>query len=276
MTYTSQKYTNSKPIALIKSLAFIILFISLLMVSGFARSMFPGVYKSIAYGILGSLAGLLTIWLATKTDYQTFLSIGLVWERRTPLKFAYGLVIGLGIFILMISALLCFTELHLQYKFNGFTLQTLIVYLAIFPLAWMEEIGFRSYPLVKLNQAWGVWASQFIIAIAFGAYHILNGWSVFVAFTGPFVWAFVFGLAALKSGGIAMSTGIHFSINVLQTVAGFKLNQASVWKLDYLPGTAKSAMENTDRIGLLIHIALLLAALLATARYIQKNKRRKI
>jgi membrane protease YdiL (CAAX protease family) len=268
-----QKYANPRPpVALLKSILFILLFIALLMVSGFTRMLLPPAYSMLVYGILGTSAGLLTVWIALRVEKQPFASIGLVWEKKTMPRFLTGVFIGSAIFAVIITTLLSFTNLTLRYQPAAVNQQFILLYLAVLPLALMEEIGFRSYPQIKLNNAYGVWTSQIVVAIAFGAYHILNGWSPFVAFTGPFVWAFVFGLTALKSGGIAMSTGIHFAVNVLQNAVGLKSGKGTIFKLDYPPGTTKALMASTEKTGSMLQAVILIGALLLTALYVKSKK----
>ncbi|MGF7079968.1 CPBP family intramembrane glutamic endopeptidase [Mucilaginibacter sp. UYCu711] len=272
MVNTVQKYANNKMAPLVKSILFIALFILLLIGSGLIRSYFPPAYNMLVYGLLGTGAGYLSVWTAMRIERQTFSSIGMVWEKQTISRFLLGILIGLLIFVLIMVVLLSFSPLMLTYKPLFFTLSTSFIYLPILPLALMEEIGFRSYPQIKLNNAYGVWTSQFVIAVFFGAYHVLNGWSVYASFTGPFVWAFVFGLAALKYGGIAVPTGIHFALNVLQNAFGFKGDNRGIFKLDYLPGTTKAMMNRAEHIGLLLQIIVFIVALTGTTLYIKQQK----
>jgi membrane protease YdiL (CAAX protease family) len=257
---------------LVKSILFMLAFMAPLIVSGIIRNMFPEVYNMLIYGVLGTCGGLLIAWIFLKAENNSFASIGLIWERKTLLRFVFGFLIGSVIFALILSALLYFSELTIQYHPDAFNLQFLFIYLPILPLALMEEIGFRSYPQIRIKDAYGIWVSQFVIAIAFGSYHILNGWSVYSSFTGPFVWAFVFGLAALWSRGIAMPTGIHFALNVLQNIVGLKGNKGAIWKLDYLTGTPKELIEQTAKIGLLLHATVLVGALIFTVWYAKRMK----
>jgi membrane protease YdiL (CAAX protease family) len=274
MTNIFQKYGNTKMGALVKSLLFIAFFLLLIMSSGPLGSAFTYPYNRLCYGICGIAVGYLTIWLAMQVDRNTFSSIGMNWEKQTLPRFFLGMFIGLFIFILMMVTLLSFTPIQLTYNPSFFTLSNFFIYLPIFPLAFAEELCFRSYPQVKLNNAFGTWVSQVVIAVLFGAYHVLMGWGVYAAFTGPFVWAFVFGLAALKYGGIAAPTGIHFAINVLQSLVGFKSNNA-LWKSSYPPGTSKAIMNGANHLGLLMQGALLICMLILTALYIKSKKNKQ-
>ena len=262
--------------ALGKPILFMLVFTGLLFLCGNARSLFPSAYSFLAYGILGSLAGLVTARIFQRNRQPSFASMGLGWEKKTLLRFVLGSLIGLVIFVLILFVLLQFSELTIRYHPQSSATDYLFLYLPILPLALMEEIGFRSYPQQKLYQAYGPWISQLVIAVAFGLYHVLNGWSLLSSFAGPFVWAFVFGLAAIWSRGIAVPTGIHFVLNVLQSITGMKGTKGAIWILDYPPGTNPVLMERTDRIGLFIQVAVLVVALLATYWYTRRNRERSI
>ncbi|TDQ11054.1 membrane protease YdiL (CAAX protease family) [Pedobacter metabolipauper] len=263
---------NFKAGPFIKSILFIGLFIMLLVIGSIIQSMLQPEKSMLIYGFIGILAGLLTVCIFLKAEKEPFASSGLTGERKTPVRFVYGLLIGTAIFAAMIFVLLSCTSLSIQYDPKGFNIQSLQTYLPLIPLVLMEEIGFRSYPQKKLNGAYGVWISQIVVAAAFGLYHVLNGWTLYMAFTGTFVWAFVFGLSALWSGGIAMPTGIHLAVNILQNLTGLKGGEHSVWKIVDTTNAAQSEMGKTEYAGLVTHAFLLLAALLATSWYIKQRK----
>ncbi|TAJ67602.1 MAG: CPBP family intramembrane metalloprotease [Chitinophagaceae bacterium] len=259
-----------------KPILFMLVFTGLLFLCGNARSLFSPAYSFLAYGILGSLAGLVTARFFQRNKQPSFASMGLSWEKKTLFRFVLGSLIGVVIFAIILFVLLQFSELTIRYQPQSSPADYMFLYLPILPLALMEEIGFRSYPQQKLYQAYGPWISQLVIAVAFGLYHVLNGWSLLSSFAGPFVWAFVFGLAAIWSRGIAVPTGIHFTLNMLQTITGMKGSKGAVWILDYPPGTNPVLLERTDKIGLMIQVAVLITALLATYWYVRKKRERSI
>lgn len=274
MENSSLKYKDLQLTAFLKSMLFILVFIGFLMICGKIRYMIQlqPMYSALVYGILGCMAGIIVVWGFLKVEKRSISSIGLIWEKKTFVRFVLGVAIGILLFATILLGLLYFSALTIRFNSEPFSLAFFLVYLPILPLALMEEIGFRSYPQIRLNKAYGIWTSQIVIAIVFGAYHILNGWRVYTSFTGPFVWAFVFGLAALWSRGIAVPTGIHFSLNVLQNIAGMKGSMGAIWVMEYPVGTTKLSIEKTETIGLLLHIAVLIGALLATAIFHKKMK----
>lgn len=256
-----------------KPFAFILLFIGLLMLSGFVRMMFPPDINFLIYGILGCVAGYLTVFIFLRIEKKAWADFGFSWDRYTILRFLSGVGIGIILMTAIVLSLVSLTALRIRYEPGLFDAKSLLMLLPIFPLALMEEIGFRSYPQRKLNDEYGLWVSQIVVAVVFALYHILNGWTVGVAFSGPFVWAFIFGLAAIRSGGIAMPTGIHFALNILQSLAGLKGNQAFLFKIDYPPGTVQSVMAKTDTVGFLLHGVALIVFLVLTYYYSKRLKR---
>jgi uncharacterized protein len=96
-------------------------------------------------------------------------------------------------------------------------------------LATYEEVGFRGYPMRRLLQAFGVWPTLFIVAIAFVLYHISMGWELVPALLGTGVGSLLFGMAAIAARrGLAFPIGVHAGWNI----ATWSLNEgAGIWKM---------------------------------------------
>ncbi len=245
-------------------------FILLLMGTGILGNMFPRNWERFTYGIGGTLVAILVTWLFLKTEKSTFREIGLYVDGGTVQKLVMGLLIGSVLFGGMILVLTGATDLHLVRSTEEITLTGTLFYLSIIPLALMEEIAFRSYPFIKLERACGLRITQIIVAVAFALYHVVGGQGIYSSFLGPGIWAFVFGLAAARSGGIALPTGIHVALNVLQGICGMKGDYAAAWMLEYEKGT--KASEWTEILGLILHLFILAAAVVATELYIRRKK----
>jgi hypothetical protein len=102
-----------------------------------------------------------------------------------------------------------------------------------------------------------------LTAVAFTVCHIGYGWSVGAAFTGPFVWAFVFGVGAALSRGVAAPTGIHVALNVGQLLVGMK-GDVGVWKLSFVLGATAGEKEVAEMIGWGLQGTVLVLGLLTT------------
>jgi uncharacterized protein len=237
--------------------------------------MFPGMWSRFVYGTLGAFSALFITWLFLRYEKRSFKAIGLVWDSGTGVRFFKGLLIGSGIFGAILLALLSLTPLQLQLNTKPFGSSALVGYLALLPLSLMEEIAFRSYPFIKLHNRFGLRITQVIVAIGFALYHVTGGQSVWSSFLGPGIYAFVFGLAAVWSGGIAMPFGIHLALNVLQPLVGMKGGVGSVWVLSYKNGIQAGQLAKPDTIGMAMQLVVLSATLLLTEYYLgNRNEKR--
>jgi membrane protease YdiL (CAAX protease family) len=144
-------------------------------------------------------------------------------------QFAYlvvGLVMGVALVGVLAWALMLDGVLYWQPN-GGFTAELLASGTAYFVFAVLvEELAFRGYALRRLAEGVGRKAAVVILALGFGGYHLLGLGSnlsvksggaelVWVA-AGPAVGAVVFGVAALRTGSIALPLGLHLGWNWAQ------------------------------------------------------------
>lgn len=240
------------------------------MTGGFISSFFPGYvhFPGIGNWVSGTVAAFFVTWLFLKSEKSSFRSIGLFWEKGTLSRFFKGFLLGTCIFFVMMLILsVCGGGQwqRMPWKADGYTL---LAYLSFIPLGIMEELAFRSYALIRLNQVFGLRVTLLIVALAFALYHVSMGWSVYVASGGPFVWSFVFGLAAVWSRGIALPAGIHISVNVLLNMAGLSGNNGLLWKMN-VPENRHASIEFA---GVSLELGLLALSLIAMEFFIQRTK----
>jgi membrane protease YdiL (CAAX protease family) len=246
----------------------------MIFVLGPITPIFGNLWKNLTFGVSGTLTTILISWLFVRYEKTSLKEIGLTWQRGTVRRFFTGLLIGGALFGLMLSALLMFTPLQLQLNTKSFQPTALPGYFAFIPLSLMEEIGFRSYPFIKLNNQFGLRTTQLIVAIVFALGHVLGGQGVASSFLGPGIWAFVFGLAAVWSGGIAMPFGIHLALNLLQPLTGMRGDSGALWILTNKTDLAGGHMATPETVGLVMHLILLAGSLLMTEYYIRKKQER--
>ncbi len=268
------EFINQRLSALLKSLLYWIVFLILLFLAGSQlKPIFPDNWNEFVYGIFGTLAALIATRILLKIDKKSFAEYGLVWQKGTLVRFLKGLALGTSIFLLIILTLILFTELQIDRNPKAWN-PWAFWYLAIIPLALMEEIAFRSYPFLKLNKVFGLRITQIVISLAFALYHILQGWDFQIAFLGPGIWAFVFGIAAIRPNGIALPTGIHVALNLIQQLIGIKSSaNESIWLLKHSETASAEAIAHTDAIGLLTQILVLGCALFITEFHIRKKNK---
>ncbi|MBT1710737.1 CPBP family intramembrane metalloprotease [Fulvivirgaceae bacterium PWU5] len=270
-----QLYTHSRYRAVVTALVFWAVFVGVFVVVSRSFSFFPPIaspWWGVRHGITGTLLALGTTAVFLRWQQVTFHNAGLVWSRTTLPGFFTGLVVGALVFAAILFTLIGFTMLEIS---PAATVNYEAVFLGcvmLVPLAFMEELAFRGYPFRLLNTTYGLWVVQIVTAVVFALYHVAGGWSVAAAFSGPFVWSFVFGLGAVLSRGIAVPTGIHVALNVGQMLVGMKRDD-SIWKLSFLSTASPSDRAGAETLGLVLQGMVFVVALAATAWGARTNKK---
>ena len=260
--------------ALARTLLFWLVFVAALFGSGKLAYLAPPAWSRPAHAILGTLIAFFLIRIFLRAERRSFADIGLVLQRGTLPRFAVGIAIGTAFIAVALIALVSLTDLELRRNPVPIDARLWLGGLVVIALfAFMEELAFRSYAYLRLDRAYGFWVAQLVAAVVFALYHLVGGWSLYLSFMGPFVWAFVFGLAAIRSGGIAMPTGIHVALNVLQGVTGLKGDKGSFWILGRDEGHALNAAAAEGTVGALFQLAVLAGAL-AASWYFSRRKPR--
>lgn len=255
-----------------KVIVFWILFVALLYGMGSVTPLFSKTYYSLATGVFGSLIALVVTKIFLWREKKNFRDVGLFLTGSSVPKFFLGFLIGTVIIGLMVLVLVSFTTMRFTRTNIQFEFADYIGYLAILPLAFMEELAFRAYPFVRLNQKLGLRATQVIVAIAFALYHIAGGQSVYSSFLGPGIWAFTFGLLAYWSGGIAMPLGLHVAANMLQSIIGLKTTPRSLWTLEFTNGSTPEALAQVEQTGWIMHMGFLAVTLFIMEYYMGRKK----
>ncbi|WP_111685429.1 CPBP family intramembrane glutamic endopeptidase [Winogradskyella tangerina] len=224
-------------------------------------------------GVLITVIALIVSFFALRIDGKSLKEGGFSMNARTPLKFAYGFLIGSVIALVMIGIILNFSSLGISLN-EDLDLSSLPLWFAgIFILAFMEEVIFRGYAFAKIYKNYGIWPAQILLALLFAWYHDFSGASFFVQLLGPGVWAFVFGLAAIYSKGIALPTGLHMALNVVLALVGLKENREGVWNLEYAIEPTSEMIQQTETIGMLLQVLILVIALLLTEKLRRKKQK---
>ncbi len=245
-------------------LLFMLLFIPLASQSG---ALFSKPVNRFTVGIFGTAIALFVSWVFIKWDKATFKEYNLVWQRDTLSKFGKGLIIGIASFLFITLILALFGGLTIQRNPAAINPWIGFWYLAIIPAALMEEIAFRSYPFLKLKKAFGLRLTQCIVLIAFALYHIPFGWSPLTAFLGPGIWSLIFGIAVVRSKGIALSTGIHVGLNLVLSILGMSKGVESFFV------TSQNESTSNTIANLATRLLVLLAGILLTEWHIRQSKK---
>jgi len=269
MQWTPPAQRNNRVKYIFKSILFCVVFTGLFVVLSFVKNFLPNNLERLAHGIIGIVAAFLTTVLFLKVDGKQFSDIGLTFEQKTIVKFFAGIMAGIVIMGLLTTGVLFFSNARISVNPGSNVWHFLVATLPLIPLAFMEELGFRAYPLEVLKNKTGIRLSIIITSILFALYHIANGWTIASSFYGPGVWGLVFGLAAVYSKGIAMPTGIHYAANLTTSAIGTANNTVSIWIVTQTSTTA-TKYEGTNWMVILPALALLVFAMLCMELYLRR------
>src|SRR5688572_8195450 len=150
---------------ILRSVLFWMMFMGLLFLGGsFLVPLFNKSISPLIFGIVGTTAAVITVYTFVKREKLAFRQIALVFEPASITRFLSGYLIGTVICVIMISVLIMFSDLELKTN-NAFVFKpiTVIGYLAIVPLALMEELAFRSYPFLRLNERLNFRLTQLVV-----------------------------------------------------------------------------------------------------------------
>jgi len=263
---------QSKVKSLILSVSFLAVFLIVFMLLSQIKGFVPEKFERYSHGVIGTIIALGAVWGFLKFEKKSLESIGLKWEKKTPKKFVLGLLVGFVLGSLMILSQVLYGGMEVSLSEN-YNIPSFILWSsALIPLAFLEEIAFRSYPFIKLNKVFGLRITQIIIAIFFALYHVLNGWSLVLAFLGPGIWALAFGLSAMFSNGISMPTGLHYGVNLVLALVSSQNGIEGIWTIDFPDNVSETVLKANENFGIGIQLALLVLCIIGTELYLRNKK----
>ncbi len=221
---------------------------------------------NLVFGIAGTLGALVLVRIFLRLDGKSFSDINLIRGRQTPVRFVFGVVVGIALVGVMLATVVLLAGLRVEAVPNpdywdaiGFSI------LVLFALALMEEVAFRTYPLIELLDAIGVRTAIYATSFFFALYHGLDPANLL----GPGVWGLLFGVTAIATRGIAFPLGFHFGLNWMQSLFGMKTQFASsVWTI--APGSG-GGIISSELVGLILQLVLLAVGVLFIERYVRKS-----
>lgn len=260
-----------KTMLIVKAVLFCAAFILLYLLIYFLKSLFYSPYNSVIHAGIGIFVAGMTIVAFLKWDKRTFASIGLSFSPGTPGKFLSGLVIGMGLMGLMTISVIYFSGFTIEANKNSGLFPFLGASLPLLPLAFMEELGFRAYPLVTLREKNGDRTAIILTSLLFALYHLANGWTVQDSFLGAGVWGILFGLAAVYSNGIALPTGMHYAVNLTTAAFGVIPDSSAIWILKQKDGSSLENYQSGQWETLIPQLSLLVLGIGCMEWYIRKK-----
>jgi membrane protease YdiL (CAAX protease family) len=197
--------------------------------------------------------------------------VGVMPNKGSISRVVMGFIVGL----LLPSLLAASTILrgHVQFVLSqevtlSAVLSTFLLYLIA---SCREELAFRAFPLRTLNYTFGPWPALLIIALIFGIEHVIGGSSWLNGLVGAGVGSLLYGIAALKTKGLAFPIGIHAAWNFGQWMLGMK-GEPGVWKVVIEQGYK----SRVDTIGFICYLLVMGLGIVAVHLYWRKSPSKEL
>jgi membrane protease YdiL (CAAX protease family) len=228
----------------------------------------PALWSQQVLVISASLLTLSLNLLFAKWQCLTPAGIGIVPGAKTLLRFGAGFLFGTLLAVLQVLLLLSYGHISITAgSFNAFNISLgFILYLFV---ALREELAFRAYSLQSLYYKFGTWPALLIITLIFILEHRVGGMSWIQASLGAGTGAILFGIAAIKTKGIALPAGIHAAWNFVQWGAGSKNDR------DLFQSVVEKGYENKVENAGLIYYLIIMWAAIAFIWWLYRNEKRR-
>lgn len=201
-----------------------------------------------------------SILLFLRWEKLTPEDVGIVAKKHSVQRFLSGYAIGFSMAGAQALIVLMYGHFQLKPISDISFIDILSPLLLYFFIACREELAFRSYSLRSLNLSLGpIWALS-TMAVIFIFEHIAGGMTWGMAVLGSGTGALLFGIAALKTKGLALSLGLHSAWNLGQWTFGFK-NKPGIWEAVVEKGF-EAEMEHVGLAAFLLVMALTIAGVL--------------
>jgi uncharacterized protein len=206
---------------IVRVATFWIAYVAIIMAASIGEGMVRASSGKLLWGLTSCAALLALTFFFLRRERRTPRDIGLALTRGSIPRFLLGTLVGVATYGLNIAAL---AGLVGGLRLVAIpTVDWTAIALALcttVALAGMEELGFRGYPLRTLVPRIGLWPAQVIVALAFTASHGMYGWPLNTMLFGVLPNAFLFGVAAIASGGLALPLGVHAGVNAARYAFG--------------------------------------------------------
>ena len=269
--FTSKHLHDSNDSRRIRTLAAVALFwavaIALMIAMGMLRGMLPPAVAPLAWGVVSSALLLVLSALALRREGRATADAGLRFETGSIARFAVGLAIGAAMYGTHLLLLVGVAGVRLGDGAARGGAPLLLAALTFLALSVMEEVGFRGWPLRRLERALGRAPALLIGALAFALLHVAYGWPPVNALLGAGTGALVFGTAALTTRGLAVPIGMHAAWNLGDWSVGQK-DTAGPWRL-----LTENVTAGAAQIGNVSYFLVMGLAVLGFALYARRARR---
>jgi membrane protease YdiL (CAAX protease family) len=202
--------------------------ILLIFLSVFTKNVSPKIADQLSI-LSAAVLTLLLIVIFTLWEKLSLHDVGIIPGKKSIPRFFAGYAIGLLMAVAQALIVLSFGHLQLTLVPKIKMMEIVLPLLLYLLIACREELVFRSYALRSLNYSIGTALALTIITTIFILEHVASGMSWKMAIIGSGTGGILFGMAALKTKGLALPMGLHSAWNFGQWSLGFK-NTPGIWK----------------------------------------------
>jgi hypothetical protein len=183
-------------------------------------------------GVINGLMSLPLVWflmIVIEKRSFTWKEVGLDWRRNSLQNIVFGVLLALLIYVtgMILDRVLGFSLPTMDTVLAGLTVSAVIRNLVLYiPMAFGEEVLFRSYVQSRLVERYGAVCGILIGSIVFTLLHMLVSPLSFVTIlSGVILWAAV-GALYHWSGSLYLVGMFHGVANILLNTLSFKSSEA--------------------------------------------------
>jgi membrane protease YdiL (CAAX protease family) len=199
-----------------------------------------GPAQDLFIGSIASLGSFALTILFVRWDGLRLRDVGAMPNSKSPGLLAIGFLLGLSLVALHSYFLGVAGHVHWVRASGARADQAGLILLGYLFLSAREELAFHGYPLRRLQNRFGVWGAQAMIAAAFALEHIAGGWPYAQALWGAATGSVLFGMASIATRGLAVPIGIHAAWNIGDWVRGNRA-EVGLWRPEIETGFAGAA-----------------------------------
>lgn len=236
--------------------------IALMVGTGMLRGLAPPSLAPLAWGVTSGGLLLALSAFALRCERLVAVDAGLRFGTGSLPRFAAGVAVGAAMYAVHLLLLVGIAGVRIGESTARGAAPLLLATLTFLALSVMEEVGFRGWPLRRLERALGRTPALLIGALAFALLHVAYGWPFGNAMLGAGAGALVFGIAALVTRGLAVPIGMHAAWNLADWSVGQK-DTAGPWRLLTDNVTDGAAWVGSVSYFLVMGLALLAFAVFA-------------
>lgn len=266
MTVDKSKFRRKRLSTSVRVLFFYLSSVFVLMFTSRLTKSMPLKVADLLSVFVASVLTFLLVYLFTRWEKLRLIDVGVVPGKATTRRFVVGYIIGLFMAVIQALTVLGFGHLRLFFIAHITVQEIIAPFLLYFFVACREELVFRSYSLRSLEYSFSSAVALLFITVIFILEHVAAGMTWKMAIIGSGLGGILFGLAALKTRGLALPLGLHSAWNFGQWMVGFK-NKPGVWNAV----VEKGYETETENISLAVFVLVMLLAIIGIVLFYKRK-----